>query len=56
MADTHNFVIDPAAPSGDYLIAVGVYDTVGERRLGTLDAQGNMEGDWVVLGPVHVEE
>jgi len=56
VADTHDFVIDPAAPSGDYLIAVGVYDTVGERRLGTLDAQGNMEGDWVVLGPVHVEE
>jgi hypothetical protein len=56
VADTHEFEVDPAAPRGDYFITVGVYDTVGQRRLGTLDARGNMEGDWVVLGAVHVEE
>jgi len=56
VVDAHEFQIDPAAPPGDYFIAVGVYDTVGQRRLGTLDARGNMEGDWVVLGAVRVEE
>jgi len=56
VSDAHEFEIDTGAPPGDYLIYVGVYDTVGVRRLGTLNAQGNMEGDWVVLGPVRVEE
>jgi hypothetical protein len=58
IADRHTFEIDATAPSGDYLIAVGVYSTVtlGERRLGTLDGQGNVAGDWVVLGTVRVEE
>lgn len=54
--DAHEFKIDPAAPPGEYFIAVGVYDTVGVRRLGTLDAQGNMEGDRIKLGVVRVEE
>ena len=53
--DTHEFEIDPDAPPGDYFIAVGVYDTTGERRLGTLDPQGNLDGDWIKLGIVRVE-
>jgi hypothetical protein len=56
VVDTHTFDIDPAAPPGDYFIAVGAYGTTSERRLGTLDARGNMEGDWVVLGAVRVNE
>jgi hypothetical protein len=56
ITDVHSFEIDPAAPPGDYFIAVGVYDSAGERRLGTLDAGGNVDGDWVKLGSVRVEE
>jgi hypothetical protein len=56
VTDVHAFEVDPAAPPGDYFIAVGVYDTVGQRRLGTLDVQGNMEGDWAVLGAVRVAQ
>lgn len=56
IVDAHEFEIDPAVPPGDYYIAVVVYDMVGERRLGTLDAQGNVEGDLLVLGAVRVEE
>ncbi len=54
--DTHTLEIDAAAPPGDYYIAVAVYDAVGVRRLGTLDAQGSMDGDLVVLGTVRVAE
>ena len=58
VADRHTFVVDPAAPAGDYIIAVGVYSavTLGERRLAALDDQGNVAGDWVVLGALRVEE
>jgi len=56
VTDAHAFEVDPAAPPGDYFVAVGVYDTVGQRRLGTLDAQGDVDGDWVVLGAVRVGE
>jgi hypothetical protein len=57
VVDSHEFEVDPAAPPGDYFIAVGIYDAVtdGARRLGTLDAEGNVVGDWVVLGAVRVE-
>jgi len=56
VADRHTFEIDPAAPPGDYLIAVGVYDTVGVRRLSTLDARGNAQGDRLTLGAVRITE
>jgi hypothetical protein len=56
IADSHTFEVDPSAPPGDYFIAVNVYEMNGVRRLGTLDAQGNMDGDWVVLGAVQVKE
>ena len=57
VVDTHEFEVDPTAPPGDYFVAVGVYDAVtdGVRRLGTLDGEGNVVGDWVVLGAVRVE-
>ena len=43
-------------PPGDYYLEVGLYEMTGGRRLHRADAQGNLVGDRIILGPVRVAE
>lgn len=41
-------------PPGDYYLEVGLYEMTGGRRLHRFDAQGNLIGDRLILGPLRV--
>jgi 4-amino-4-deoxy-L-arabinose transferase-like glycosyltransferase len=55
--DEYEIPVDPAAPSGDYLIEVGLYDAAqpGYPRLPILDEEGQIIGDRVLLREVKVK-
>ena len=54
VADEYEIPVDPAAPSGECLIEVGLYDAAqaGYPRLPVLDEQGQVIGDRVLLREV----
>ncbi len=54
MRDPYRLQIPPDLPPGDYLIEVGLYEMVGNRRLHISDLQGNLIGDRYILGAVTV--
>jgi uncharacterized membrane protein len=47
--DRHEIAIKSEAPSGDYLIEVGLYEAVSGTRLPVLDEEGQVQGDKVLL-------
>lgn len=55
--DEYEVPVDPAAPSGEYLIEVGLYDAAqpGYPRLPVLDNQGQVIGDRVLLREVEIK-
>ncbi len=55
--DEYEIPVDPAAPSGEYLIEVGLYDAAqpGYPRLPVLDEQGQIIGDRVLLREVKIK-
>jgi 4-amino-4-deoxy-L-arabinose transferase-like glycosyltransferase len=55
--DEYEVAVDPAAPSGEYLIEVGLYDAAqpGYPRLPVLDNQGQVIGDRVLLREVEIK-
>jgi hypothetical protein len=57
VVDEYEIPVDPAAPSGEYLIEVGLYDAAqpGYPRLPVLDEQGQVIGDRVLLREVKIE-
>jgi 4-amino-4-deoxy-L-arabinose transferase-like glycosyltransferase len=57
VVDEYEIPVDPAAPSGEYLIEVGLYDAAqpGYPRLPVLDEQGQVIGDRVLLREVQIK-
>jgi hypothetical protein len=55
--DEYEIPVDPAAPSGEYLIEVGLYDAAqpGYPHLPVLDEQGQIIGDRVLLREVKIK-
>ena len=49
LRDRHDIAIKPEAPSGEYLIEVGLYEAVSGERLPILDKEGQVQGDRVLL-------
>jgi len=49
LQDRHEIAIKPDAPSGEYLIEVGLYEAISGARLPVLDEEGQMQGDRVLL-------
>jgi len=49
LRDRHDIAIKPEAPSGEYLIEVGLYEAVSGERLPILDEEGQVQGDRVLL-------
>lgn len=52
--DPYPLTIPADLPPGEYLIEVGLYEMVSQRRLHMSDAQGNLAGDRYILGSVIV--
>ncbi len=53
--DPYQLTIPQDLAPGNYLIEVGMYDMVGQRRLHISDEAGNLAGDRFILGRVTVE-
>ncbi len=53
--DPYRLTIPADLPPGEYLIEVGLYEMVSQRRLHISDAQGSLVGDRYILGRVVVE-
>jgi len=49
LRDRHEIAIEPEAPSGEYLIEVGLYEAISGARLPVLDEEGQVQGDQVLL-------
>ncbi len=49
LRDRHEIAIKPEAPSGEYLIEVGLYEAISGARLPVLDEEGQVQGDRVLL-------
>lgn len=54
--DPYRLEIPVNLEPGNYLIEVGLYEMVGQRRLHIADSNGNLTGDRYILGSVIVEE
>ncbi|MCA9969438.1 MAG: hypothetical protein KC425_04435, partial [Anaerolineales bacterium] len=55
MQDPYRLTIPADLPPGEYLIEIGLYEMVGQRRLHIADAAGNLVGDRYILGGVVVQ-
>jgi hypothetical protein len=53
--DPYRLSLPTSLPPGDYWLEVGMYGMTSLRRLPVVDLTGNLAGDRVILGPVHVE-
>lgn len=54
VVDPYRLTIPPGTPPGEYRIIVGMYDFNTGQRLHYYDSQGNLSGDFFVLGSVNV--
>lgn len=53
--DPYRLIVPMNAPPGDYHIAVGLYGFTTFQRAPFYDVEGNLFGDFFILGPVRVE-
>jgi 4-amino-4-deoxy-L-arabinose transferase-like glycosyltransferase len=56
IADPYEIVVDEHAPSGEYVIEIGLYDAGSGERLPVYIESRQLEGDRLLLGPVHVAQ
>ncbi len=54
MRDEYEVPVAPDAPSGEYLLEVGMYDASTGERLGVLDESGQVKTDHILLGSIQV--
>lgn len=57
IVDRHEIVVDPAAPLGECILEIGMYDAATMRRLPVFDQEGaRMPNDRILLSRVWVEQ
>jgi 4-amino-4-deoxy-L-arabinose transferase-like glycosyltransferase len=54
--DPYEIPLDPEAPPGRYAIEIGMYDPTTMERLPVFNAQGDQQGDSIMLETVTVDE
>lgn len=54
VADPYTVTADPNAPPGAYNIEIGLYDAATGARLPVTDANGNKNGDALIVGQVEI--
>jgi len=55
VVDEYELTIDPDAPSGDYILEVGMYEEGTGLRLRVLNEEEQVVGDRILLGTVRIE-
>ncbi len=53
--DPYRLPLPDDLPPGSYRLEVGMYGMTSQRRFPVVDLSGDLAGDRVILGPVHVE-
>ena len=56
LSDTYAIEVHPAAPSGDYMLEVGMYDAANGERVPVFDIHGQRADDRVLLTPVKIRD
>jgi hypothetical protein len=56
IADTYELALPADLPAGEYPLVVGMYGFTTYRRIGAITPSGDMEGDWITLAHLQVEE
>jgi 4-amino-4-deoxy-L-arabinose transferase-like glycosyltransferase len=56
IADPYEIPLDPEAPPGRYAVEIGMYDSTTMERLPVFNAQGEQQGDSIMLEIVTVDE
>jgi lysophospholipase L1-like esterase len=56
LVDEYEITVDPGALSGDYQLAIGMYDPASGARLPILDENGGIQGDRILLKKIVVGE
>jgi len=54
VTDRYDIVVAPAAPPGEYVIEIGMYDATAGQRLPVLDAPGQPKDDRILLQSIRV--
>jgi hypothetical protein len=54
LVDSYQILVKPEAPSGEYVIEIGMYEESMGTRLTAFDARGQAIGDKIVLGKMQV--
>ncbi len=49
IVDVYEIMVDPDAPSGEYLLEVGMYEATTDQRLAISDQAGTVLGDHIIL-------
>ena len=55
IADLHTISLGPDLPAGEYRLAIGLYDPETGQRVHTVDENGKMAGDRVIISGLVVE-
>jgi len=55
ITDGYEMVVDAQAPAGEQVMEIGMYDADTMQRLAVYDAQGEAQGDRILLGTIRVE-
>jgi hypothetical protein len=55
VVDPYRLEVPIGTPPGDYHIEIGMYGFTTFQRAAFYDAEGNLSGDFFILGPVRVE-
>jgi hypothetical protein len=55
ITDEYEMVVDAQAPAGEQVMEIGMYDADTMQRLQVYDAQGEAQGDRILLGSIRVE-
>jgi 4-amino-4-deoxy-L-arabinose transferase-like glycosyltransferase len=54
VTDEYEILVDPAAPAGEYVIEIGMYDASTGERLPVYDMRGQLPGDRLLLEGIRV--
>lgn len=56
IVDEYDIVVDPEAPTGEYVLEIGMYEAATGERLPVVDERGGSLGDRIILGPIRVSQ
>ena len=54
ITDEYDIVVEPDAPSGEYVLEIGMYEAATGQRLPVVDEREETLGDRIILGPIRV--